>query len=155
MRETKQLVPLLCHQGLHRFICIEEARPGHACDGVRECRLRFAAVERIVSIPKRFPFRKIFLFDGPYLKFAVQRPPRLQKEPLQSRLNLKGEFIVARQGIDALLAGEDHVYAASIKTTWRVCWPTWNSEGRNALKNGKAEFVIVAGAFAATNISPG
>jgi short-subunit dehydrogenase len=30
---------------------------------------------------------------------------------------------VARQGIEALMDGKDHVYAASIKQRWKGCWP--------------------------------
>src|ERR1700733_8236235 len=51
MREAKQLIPLLRYQRVHRFVSIEEARPGHACDGIWQRGLPFAAVERVVSIP--------------------------------------------------------------------------------------------------------
>src|ERR1700730_17882617 len=43
MRETKHLIPLLCDQGVHRIVSVEEARPRHACNGIWQRGLLFAA----------------------------------------------------------------------------------------------------------------
>jgi hypothetical protein len=51
VRQAKQLIPLLRDQGVHRFVSIEETRPRHACDGIRQRGFPFAPVERVVPSP--------------------------------------------------------------------------------------------------------
>ena len=56
------------------------------------------------------------------------------------RASLKASrYDVARQGIDALMAGKDHVYAASLKTKLegdaRQC-RSWKCQRRDARKDG-------------------
>jgi hypothetical protein len=78
MRQTEQLSRVLSDQSLHWLIPIEEARPCHFRNGIRQCGLFFAPVKGIVAVPKQFPLRKIVLLDGSYQNLAAQMvTPRL------------------------------------------------------------------------------
>jgi hypothetical protein len=80
VRQTEQLSRVLCDQSLHRLIPIEEARPRHFRNRIRQRGLFFAPVKRIVAVPKQFPFCKIVLLDRSYQNLVAQMStPRLLK----------------------------------------------------------------------------
>src|SRR5580704_694462 len=74
MRHPEQFSRLLRDKSMHRLILIEEARPGHLRNGIRQSSLFFAAVKRVVAIPQWLPFRKIVLSDRSYYDLVAQYP---------------------------------------------------------------------------------
>lgn len=74
MRQSQQLSRLLRNQSVHWLKRIEEPRPGHLRNGIRQRGLFFAAVKRVVAVPQRLPSRKIVLPDLSYYDLVAQSP---------------------------------------------------------------------------------
>src|SRR5580658_5876568 len=49
VHQSEELTGLLGDQRVHRLVLIEEARPGHVCDGIGECSRVFAAIEGVIA----------------------------------------------------------------------------------------------------------
>src|SRR5580700_4796188 len=63
MHEPEQPSRAFRHEGMDWLVSIEETRPGHVRDRFRQRGLALAPVKFVVTVPKRFPFRKIALLD--------------------------------------------------------------------------------------------
>jgi hypothetical protein len=71
MRQAEKLPRVLGDQSLHGLVSIEETRPSHVRNHERQRRFICPAIERVVTVPQRFPLRKIERLDCSYQDLSV------------------------------------------------------------------------------------
>src|SRR5207245_408258 len=61
--EAEELAAALRDESVHRFVGVEETRPGHPRDFWGEGRRAGAAIKRVVAVPQREPLVVVFWND--------------------------------------------------------------------------------------------